>query len=41
LAEQKANDFKDTVISRGQTVDADHGRIETRTTTVIHDVEWL
>jgi predicted transposase YbfD/YdcC len=24
-----------------ETVDADHGRIETRTTTVIHDVEWL
>ena len=24
-----------------QSVDADHGRIETRTTTVIHDVDWL
>lgn len=41
VAEQKANDFKDTTISRHQTVDADHGRIETRTTTVIHDVAWL
>ena len=40
-AEQKAKDFKDTTISRHQTVDAGHGRIETRTTTVIHDVAWL
>jgi len=40
-AEQKANDFKETTISRDQTVDGDHGRIETRTTTVIHDVVWL
>ncbi len=41
VAEQKACDFKDTTISRDETVDADHGRIETRTTTVIHDVGWL
>jgi len=41
VAEQKANEFKDTTISRGETVDGDHGRIETRTTTVIHDVAWL
>src|SRR5271168_1533613 len=41
VAEQKVKDFKDTTISRDETVDADHGRIETRTTTVIHDVEWL
>ena len=40
-AEQKAKDFKDTKISRDETVDGDHGRIETRTTTVIHDVAWL
>ena len=40
-AEQKANGFKDTTISRHETVDGDHGRIETRTTTVIHDVAWL
>jgi predicted transposase YbfD/YdcC len=41
VAEQKANGFKDTATSRNQTVDADHGRIETRTTTVIEDVAWL
>jgi len=40
-AEQKANGFKDTKISQHKTVDADHGRIETRTYTVIHDVDWL
>jgi predicted transposase YbfD/YdcC len=39
--EQKANDFKDTKVTRHETVDADHGRIETRTYTVIHDVAWL
>src|SRR5271165_3078366 len=41
VAEQKANDFKDATISRHQTVDGDHGRIETRNVTVIHDVAWL
>ena len=41
VAEQKAAGFKDTKISSDQTVDGDHGRIETRTTTVIHDVTWL
>jgi predicted transposase YbfD/YdcC len=41
VAEQKANGFQDTAVSRNQTVDGDHGRIETRTTTVIHDVAWL
>jgi predicted transposase YbfD/YdcC len=41
VAEQQANGFADTTISRDTTVDGDHGRIETRTTTVIHDVEWL
>jgi predicted transposase YbfD/YdcC len=40
-AEQKANDFKDTKVSRHATVDGDHGRIETRTYTAIHDVAWL
>jgi predicted transposase YbfD/YdcC len=40
-AEQKANGFRDTKITRHQTVDADHGRIETRTYTAIHDVAWL
>jgi predicted transposase YbfD/YdcC len=37
-AEQKANGFSDTKITRHKTVDGDHGRIETRTYTVIHDV---
>lgn len=41
VAEQTANGFKDTVVSRSETVDGDHGRIETRKTTVIHDVQWL
>jgi predicted transposase YbfD/YdcC len=40
-AEQRANGFKDTTISRHETVDGEHGRIETRTYTAIHDVEWL
>ena len=40
-AEQKAKGFADAEISRAETIDADHGRIETRTTTVIHDVAWL
>jgi predicted transposase YbfD/YdcC len=40
-AEQKANGFKDTKVSRHQTVDGDHGRIETRTYTAIHDIAWL
>ena len=39
--EQKTRGFVDTKISRHQTVDADHGRIETRKYIVIHDVEWL
>jgi len=39
--EQKANGFKDTKISRHETVDGDHGRIETRIYTAIHDVAWL
>jgi predicted transposase YbfD/YdcC len=40
-AEQKANSFKDTTVSRHETVDGDHGRIETRTYTAIHDLAWL
>ena len=36
-AEQKAVVFKDAKVSRHQTVDGDHGRIETRTYTAIHD----
>jgi predicted transposase YbfD/YdcC len=39
--EQKTNGFKDVAISRHETVDGDHGRIETRSYTVFHDIEWL
>jgi predicted transposase YbfD/YdcC len=41
VAEQKAAGFKHTKISSDQTVDGDYGRIETRITTVVHDVAWL
>lgn len=41
VAEQKDRNFKDTIVSRDTVVDGDHGRIETRTTIVIHQVEWL
>jgi predicted transposase YbfD/YdcC len=41
VAEQKARDYKNTVITRHDTVDGDHGRIETRKYTLIHDVAWL
>lgn len=40
-AEQQENGFKDAAISRFETLDGEHGRIETRRYTVIHDVEWL
>jgi len=40
-AEQKAKGFKDTKVTRHETVDGDHGRIETRTYTAVHDVDWL
>jgi predicted transposase YbfD/YdcC len=41
VAEQEAVGFKHCEISQDRTIDGDHGRIETRITTVIHDVEWL
>jgi len=41
VAEQKVNGFKDTKTSRHETVDGDHGRIETRNYTAIHDIGWL
>jgi predicted transposase YbfD/YdcC len=41
VTEQKAKNFSDTTISRAETIDAENGRIETRTTTVIHDIGWL
>jgi predicted transposase YbfD/YdcC len=39
--EQKTKGFPDTTVSVDETVDGDHGRIETRRVTVIHDVAWL
>jgi len=39
--EQKTRDFVDSRTTTHQTVDADHGRVETRKYTAIHDVEWL
>lgn len=39
--EQKTRGFADTEVSQDTTIDGDHGRIETQTTTVIHDVKWL
>ena len=41
VAEQKGRGFHDSKISRNTTVDGDHGRIETRATTVIHSPDWL
>src|SRR6202035_3441732 len=41
VTEQKAKGFADTETTSDTTIDGDHGRIETRTTTVIHDVAWL
>jgi predicted transposase YbfD/YdcC len=41
VTEQKERDFAGTTISTHKTVDADHGRIETRNYTVIHDAGWL
>ena len=39
--EQKTKNFADTTVSRSETVDGDHGRIETLNFIIIHDVEWL
>jgi predicted transposase YbfD/YdcC len=39
--EQKAKGFSDTTVSRHETIDGDHGRIETRTYTAFHNVAWL
>jgi hypothetical protein len=41
LSPSRKPSFRDTKISQHETVDGDHGRIETRTYTVIHDVAWL
>ena len=41
VTEQKARNFTEAKVTRHRTVDGDHGRIETRTTTAIHDIAWL
>src|SRR6202048_3018187 len=41
VSEQKTRNFKDTTISRAESIDTDNGRIDTRAITVIHDIEWL
>lgn len=41
VTEQKARNFYKTRVSQHRSLDADHGRIETRNYTVIHDVAWL
>ncbi len=41
FAEQKACNFKDTAISRHETLEKSHGRIETRTYTATGDIAWL
>ncbi len=38
---QKPLQYRDATTSTHETTDADHGRIETRKYTVLHDVEWL
>src|SRR3546814_15187538 len=40
VAEQKELNFHECQISQNTTVDGDHGRIETRATTVIHNLDW-
>jgi predicted transposase YbfD/YdcC len=40
-AEQKACDFKDASVSRHETLEKSHGRIERRTYTAIGDIAWL
>ena len=39
--EQKARGYADTTVSVDETVDGDHGRIETRRVTVLHEIGWL
>jgi len=38
---QKSQDFAEAKGTQHQSVEGNHGRIETRTTTVFHDVGWL
>jgi len=39
--EQKSRAFADTTVSKHETVDKDHGRLETRCVTVCADIGWL
>lgn len=39
--EQKANGFEDATVSRHETLDGEHGRIEMRRYTAFHDIGWL
>ena len=41
FTEQKACSFADTVVSRHETLEKSHGRIETRTYTSIDHIDWL
>jgi predicted transposase YbfD/YdcC len=41
FTEQKDRKFKDTKISRHETLEKSHGRIETRSCTSIDDIDWL
>ena len=41
FCEQKACEFKDTVLSRHRTLENSHGRIETGTYTAIDGIDWL
>ena len=41
FTEQKARKFKDTVVSRHQTLEKSHGRIETRAYTSVDAIDWL
>ncbi len=41
LTEQAARGFADTVVSRHETVEKSHGRIETRIITATDDIAWL
>ena len=41
FTEQKASKFRDTVVSKHETLEKSHGRIETRTFTAVDDIDWL
>lgn len=41
FTEQAARGFADALVSRHETLEKSHGRIETRTTTATDDIAWL